>query len=92
VRLISKRAFRDYMRFRGVSNKQLAEDVGRIIGRKCSETTIALLRSDSRDWGRHTAKPEVARGIEMALNAPPGSLFAAHVIVDSPIDNQKRSA
>lgn len=89
MRLISKRAFQDYMKFRGLSNKQLAEEVGRITGRGCSETTIALLRSQSPKWGRHTAKPDVARAIEIALNAPPGSLFAAHVIVDSPSDNRR---
>lgn len=88
MRLISKRALRDYMQFRGLSNRQLAQDVERIIGRKCSEATIALLRSDGAA-GRHTAKPDIARGIEQALNAPPGSLFAAHVIVTSPSDNRR---
>lgn len=87
MRLISKRAFRQYMDFRGMTNGQLAADVQRVTGQKCSEATIALLRSDGKS-GRHTAKPHIARGIEEALNAPPGSLFAASVIVASPTDNR----
>lgn len=78
VRLISKRAFRDYMRYRRISNEALADAAG------CSESTVAFLRSEGKA-ARWTCKPETARAIEAALNAPPGSLFAAQVIVASPI-------
>lgn len=76
MRLISKQAFRDYMKFRGETNESLAEKAG------CSVSSIAFLRSRGRA-ARDTVKPETARRIEEALNAPPGSLFSARVIVAS---------
>jgi hypothetical protein len=74
VRLISKRAFRDYLTHRSISNEQLADDVTRILRRrginaKCSESTIAFLRSEGKA-ARWTCKPETARAIEEALNEP----------------------
>jgi len=65
VRLISRQALDQYMRFRGVTNRSLAEraDLGRGI--------VGHLRSGKRV----TCSPETATAIESALNAPPGSLF-----------------
>lgn len=93
MRLISKRAFRDYLRYRRVTNKQLAEDATRILRERgydfrCSESTIAFLRSEKKA-ARWTCRPETASAIEEALNAPPGSLFAVEVLVASPIDNRR---
>lgn len=77
MRLISKQAFRDYMEYRGVTNESLAQKAN------CSESTIAFLRSTGKS-ARDTVGPKTATRIEKALNAPPGSLFAAQVIVTSP--------
>lgn len=79
VRLISKQAFRQYMKFRGVTNGSLAKEV------KCAPATIAFLRSTGKS-SRDSVGPELASRIEAALNAPPGSLFAAQVIGTSPSD------
>lgn len=92
MRLISKRAFRDYLKFRGVSNEQLAADVTALLKKqglpkRCSPSTIAFLRSEKKS-ARYSCGPEIAAAIEKALNAPPGSLFSAHVIVASPTDNR----
>lgn len=76
VRLISKQAFRQYMAHRGVSNAELAASA------KCSESVIAFLRSTGKS-ARDTTSPDTARRIEAALNAPPGSLFSATVLVAS---------
>ncbi|MFC8182460.1 hypothetical protein ACFULT_26610 [Rhodococcus sp. NPDC057297] len=76
MRLISKTAFRDYMKHRGMSNASLAEAA------KCSRASIAFLRSKGKA-GRDTVGPDTARRIEEALNAPPGSLFSATVLVAS---------
>lgn len=66
VRLISKDALRSYMQFRGFrSVRELAERVG------VSKATIGHLHSGARD----SCSPDVARRIEDALSAPPGSLF-----------------
>ena len=85
VRLISKQAFRDYMTFRGVTNKALAERAN------CSESTIAFLRSRGKAR-RDSVGLATARRIEEALNAPPGSLFSAHLIVDSQSGNKTHAA
>lgn len=79
MRLISKQAFREYMAFRRMSNKQLAAAA------KTSPTTIAFLRSTEKS-ARNSCGPATARRIEEALNAPPGSLFAAEVLVASSYD------
>ena len=83
VRLISKQAFRQYMKYRDVTNEELA------VSAKCSPSTIAFLRSTGKS-ARNTVGPDTARRIEDALNAPPGSLFAARVLVAS--STGKRSA
>jgi hypothetical protein len=93
VRLISKRAFREYLAFRRYSNEQLAEDATRVLRDRgldirCSESTIAFLRSEGKA-ARWSCRPETASAIEAALNAPSGSLFSAEVIVASPIDNRR---
>ena len=69
VRLISAQAFADYLEFRGLTVRSLADKVG------CSRSVIGHLRSGERD----TCKPSSAKAIEKALNAPPGSLFVGKV-------------
>lgn len=65
VRLISADALAQYMKFRELSVRELAEKVG------CSRATIGHLRSGHRAHVR----PEWARSIERSLDAPAGSLF-----------------
>ncbi|RPA65749.1 XRE family transcriptional regulator [Gordonia oryzae] len=81
MRLISKQAFRDYMKHRGMTNEELAREA------KCSPSSIAFLRSRGKS-ARNTVGPDTARRIEEALNAPPGSLFSAQVLVASPSVNR----
>lgn len=93
VRLISKRAFRQYVGFKKFTNRQLAEaatDILRDRGydTKCSEATIAFLRSEKKS-SRMSCRPETASAIEEALGAPPGSLFAVEVIGASPSENRR---
>lgn len=76
VQQISKQAFRDYMKYRDETNESLAAKA------KTSPSTIAFLRSEGKS-ARSSVGPDTARRIEKALNAPPGSLFAARVIVAS---------
>jgi len=85
VRLISKQAFREYMKYRDFTNEGLATAA------KCSESTIAFLRSTGKS-ARDTVGPATARRIEKALNAPPGSLFSAQIIATSASVNNRRSA
>jgi len=65
VRLISKDALAQYMTYRGLSVRKLAEKVG------CSRATIGHLRSGQATYIR----AEWARAIERHLDAPAGSLF-----------------
>lgn len=83
VTLASHEALDQYMRFREMTNEQLAMKVG------VSKATISHLR---RPNGRKTCKPELAPKIEKALNAPPGSLFLAEVIADYSGDNRNGPA
>lgn len=83
MRLISKQAFRDYMKFRRETNETLAEKAD------CSISTIAFLRSRGKA-SRDSVGPDTASRIEEALNAPPGSLFSATVIGTS--ESFKQSA
>lgn len=69
VRLISSDALVQYLKFRDLTVRQLAKQVG------CSPAVIGHLRSGKRN----TCRPETARQIERALNAPPGSLFVPQV-------------
>lgn len=69
VRLISSTALAQYMKYRGLSVRDLAEKVG------CSRATIGHLRSGERNYVR----PEWAKKIEKALDAPAGSLFVPEV-------------
>ncbi|OZC80253.1 hypothetical protein CH274_13540 [Rhodococcus sp. 06-418-5] len=81
VKLISKRAFRDYIDFRGETNASLARKA------KVSPALIALLRSEKKA-ARWSCKPSNARAIEVALNAPPGSLFSAQLVGGLPNDTR----
>ena len=65
VELISATAFAEYMRYRAFTVRSLAARVG------CSHSLIGHLRSGERK----SCKPELARQIEKALDAPRGSLF-----------------
>lgn len=69
VRLISSDALAHYMKFRGLTVRQLAEKVG------CSRATIGHLRSGKSAYVR----PEWAKAIERHLDAPSGSLFVAEL-------------
>jgi DNA-binding Xre family transcriptional regulator len=69
VRLISARAFAQYMSYRDMSVRDLAIKVG------CSRATIGHLRSGHRDF----VKDVWAKAIEDALEAPRGSLFVPEV-------------
>lgn len=69
VRLISSAVLAQYMEFRDLTVRELARRV------PCSPALVGHLRSGKRS----TCKPETARKIEKALNAPPGSLFVAKV-------------
>jgi len=69
VKLIAKEAFAQYMSHRGFTVRTLAAKVG------CSPALIGHLRSGERN----TCKPETARKIEKALDAPIGSLFLPKV-------------
>lgn len=80
VRLINRDALRSYMQFRGFrSVRALAERVG------VSKATIGHLHSGARD----SCSPDVARRIEEALNAPPGSLFVPTM---TPVTRHKSQA
>lgn len=88
VRLISKRAFRQYVTFKKLTNEELAEAATEILrdqghNTKCSVSTVAFLRSEKKS-ARMTCRPETASAIEKALGAPPGSLFAIEVLAASP--------
>lgn len=69
VRLISADALARYMKYRDLSVRDLAVKVG------CSRATIGHLRSGHRDYVR----PEWAKRIEDALEAPRDSLFVAEI-------------
>jgi hypothetical protein len=69
VKLISAQAFAQYMQHRDFTVRSLAHRVG------CSPALVGHLRSGQRN----TCKPETARAIERALDAPAGSLFVPQV-------------
>lgn len=69
VKLISASVLDQYMKFRGETNRSLAEKIGK------SAALIAHLRRGARTY----CDPKVGPAIERALNAPPGSLFVAEV-------------
>ncbi|WP_159622710.1 helix-turn-helix domain-containing protein [Ruania rhizosphaerae] len=69
VRLISASALAQYMKYRDLSVRELADKVG------CSRATIGHLRSGHRTYIR----PDWAKAIEKCLDAPRGSLFVAEV-------------
>lgn len=70
MRLISAEALAQYMTFRGFTVRSLADRIG------CSHSVIGHLRRGSR----RTCKPDTARAIERALDAPTGSLFVPKVL------------
>lgn len=69
VKLISSDALVQYMQHRGFKQRSLAEKVG------CARSVVGHLMSGERN----TCKPETARAIERALDAPKGSLFVPTV-------------
>lgn len=71
MQLIDRQTLKRYMDHRGESTRSLARKVG------CSHSVIGHLLSGERA----TCQPKNARGIERALDAPPGSLFDAKVVV-----------
>lgn len=69
VRLISSQALAQYMTYRDLSVRDLAERVG------CSHSTIGHLRSGKRQF----INERWAKAIEKSLDAPRGSLFVPQV-------------
>jgi hypothetical protein len=69
VKLISAAVLDQYMKFRGETNRSLAEKINK------SPALIAHLRRGARTY----CAPTVGPAIERALNAPPGSLFVAEM-------------
>jgi transcriptional regulator with XRE-family HTH domain len=69
VKVKDRRILADYLAFRRMSYAQLAQKVG------CSKATIGHLMTGKTSG----TKPEWARAIEEALDAPSGSLFVARV-------------
>lgn len=69
VRVVDRRILEDYIKFREMSYAKLAAKAG------CSKATIGHLVSGHVQ----STKKEWALAIERALDAPPGSLFAARV-------------
>jgi len=65
VKLISQEAFRSYVKHRGMTMSEIGEKAG------VSRQLVGHLHSGKRN----SCKPENARGIEKALDAPRGSLF-----------------
>lgn len=69
VKLISAHAFAQYMEHRDFTVRSLASRVG------CSPALVGHLRSGKRN----SCKPQTARALEKALDAPAGSLFVPQV-------------
>lgn len=84
VRLISTQALRQYMDFRGETNRSLADKAGPGVGR----SIIGHLRSGKRS----TCSGQTASAIERALNAPPGSLFVPEVAIGFSATSRNRAA
>lgn len=69
VRLISHTALAQYMEYRDLTVRDLAQRVG------CSRATIGHLRSGARNY----VSSDWAKRIEKVLDAPRGSLFVPEV-------------
>ncbi len=85
MRLISTEALRSYVKHRGMTMKQIANRAG------CSPQLVGHLHSGKR----LSCRPENARAIERALDAPRGSLFldkASTVTRDIPKRANRRFA
>lgn len=86
VKLISSKAFSQYVEHRGFSARSLAEATSAELTKAkatrgtnpatCSKSTIGHLMSGHRD----SCSPSMARAIEKALDAPAGSLFVPQVL------------
>lgn len=84
VKLISRQALRQYMEFRGETNRSLALKCGPGVGR----SIIGHLRSGQRA----TCSQKTAQALERSLNAPPGSLFVPEVAIGSQATSRKAPA
>lgn len=73
VKLLSKEALRQFLRFRGMSYADLADRAG------CSKSLIGLLATGRRT---HTGV-DVARGIAKALDVPIDALFFARCVYET---------
>lgn len=85
MELISRQALNDYMRFRGETNRSLASATTGFVkkvgaGGPIKHGIVGHLRSGRRT----TCSTETAKLIELALNAPPGSLFVPKMAIGSP--------
>lgn len=78
LKLISQQVFRQYMDYRNQTNRSLSAATRGPDGRpRAGRAIIGHLRSGQRT----TCSAPVARAIEEALNAPPGSLFVPSVTI-----------
>ena len=86
MKLISAKAFSQYVEHRGFSARSLAAATSSELKKAkamrgdspatCSKSTIGHLMSGHRD----SCSPSMARAIEKALDAPAGSLFVPQVL------------
>jgi hypothetical protein len=71
VKLTSRQALDQYMKFRGETNRSLAD--------KCGPNVQRAIISHLRSGARTTCSGTTAHAIEKALEVPPGLLFVATV-------------
>lgn len=79
VRLIDHRSLTRYMEFRGLTVRQLAQDVDRETRKHGHPTKSRAIIGHLRSGKRNTCQPWTAAAIETCLNTPPGSLFVPTV-------------
>lgn len=85
MQLISRQALSDYMRFRGETNRSLAAATAGYVKKVGADGPIKHgIVGHLRSGQRTTCSTETAKLIELALNAPPGSLFLPRVATGSP--------
>ena len=82
VELISSHALRQYMSYRDSSIRKLASRIG------VSPATIGHLHSGARK----TVRPETAKAIEDALDAPRGSLFVPKIMHNASMAGERKVA
>lgn len=80
VQIIEGRVLRDYMKYRSMSVRALAAEVNRELAREGIKDAKSVgIIGHLRSGKRTTCRPETAKAIERALQAPPGSIFVPQV-------------